>query len=46
MENYIRNLNKCVIFKVAGYLPLRLHLDSVRQASPRLKIKFGLIDMV
>lgn len=46
LEKYIRNIKKCVIFKVAGYLPLRFNLDSIRQASPCLKIKFGLIDMV
>lgn len=44
LENYIRNLRKSVVFKVASYLPLRLNVDSVRQASLRLKIKCGLID--
>lgn len=44
MENCIRNLNKRVIFRVAGHLLLKLNADSVRQAS--LYVKFRLRNIV
>lgn len=44
LEDCIRNLHKCTIFKVAGHLLLKLNADSVRQASPY--VKFGLRNIV
>lgn len=46
MENYVRNLNKCVIFKATGHLLLRVNVDGVRQASPYVKVNFGLRNIV